>query len=59
MIIGAETGNRKGKIIPEKAWVQKIAGVCKEYGTPLFMKKSLKDIMGNDFKQESPWDDRI
>lgn len=54
-IVGAETGNRKGKIIPEKKWVDDIATVCREAGIPLFMKESLRPIMGNDFRQEFPW----
>jgi protein gp37 len=54
-IVGAETGNRKGKIIPEKAWVDDIAEACAENNVPLFMKESLREIMGPDFKQELPF----
>lgn len=55
-IVGAETGNRKGKIIPEKKWVDDIAAACREAGVPLFMKESLRAIMGDDFIQQFPWD---
>lgn len=55
-IVGAETGNRKGKIIPEKKWVDDIAAACHVAGVPLFMKESLRAIMGNDFIQQFPWD---
>ena len=56
IIIGAETGNRKGKIIPEKAWVDEIAQQAKENNIPVFMKESLRGIMGDDFRQEFPWE---
>ena len=56
MIVGAETGNRKGKIVPEKEWVNEIIQGCHENGTPIFMKESLREIMGDDFRQEFPWE---
>ena len=55
VIVGAETGNRKGKISPQKVWVEHIAQTCKASGIPLFMKDSLRELMGDDFKQEFPW----
>ena len=55
VIIGAETGRRPGKTIPEKAWIEEIAQACKDNGTPVFMKESLRGIMGRDFRQEFPW----
>lgn len=55
IIIGAETGNRKGKVIPEKAWVEEIARQANENRIPIFMKESLRGIMGEDFRQEFPW----
>ena len=54
VIIGAETGNRKGKVIPEKEWIDNIVSGCHEAGVPVFMKNSLKDLMGDDFIQEWP-----
>lgn len=56
VIVGAETGNRKGKISPQKVWVEHIAQTCKASGIPLFMKDSLRELMGDDFKQEFPWE---
>ena len=56
VIIGAETGNRKDKIIPKKEWIQEIADICLQEGTPVFMKESLRGLMGSDFKQEFPWE---
>ncbi len=55
-IIGAETGNRKGKVIPEKDWIDMIVSRCREVETPVFMKESLREIMGDDFVQEFPWE---
>ena len=54
VIIGAETGNRKGKIVPKREWIDNIVSECKQYGIPVFMKNSLKEIMGSDFIQELP-----
>ena len=56
VIVGAETGNRKGKVIPKKEWIMEIADHCRNAGTPLFMKESLREIMGDDFVQEFPWE---
>lgn len=54
VIVGAETGNRKGKIIPKKEWIMSIAEQCKAAEVPIFMKESLKELMGEDFIQEWP-----
>ena len=54
VVIGAETGNSKNKVIPKKEWIQEIADICLQEGTPVFMKESLRDLMGDDFRQEFP-----
>ena len=56
VIVGAETGNRKGKIVPQKGWIDEIVEECKRCRTPIFMKESLRDLMGDDFRQEFPWE---
>lgn len=56
IIVGAETGNRKNKVVPRKKWVDEIARIAKKAGTPVFMKDSLHELMGSDFKQEFPWE---
>ena len=56
VIVGAETGNQKRKIIPEKGWIDEISRKCREDGVPIFMKESLRDLMGSDFRQELPWE---
>lgn len=54
VIVGAETGNRKGKVIPRREWIEDIVATCRDVGIPIFMKDSLKDLMGDDFTQEWP-----
>ena len=59
VVIGAETGNSRNKVKPEKEWVDAIVKECDNYGTPVFMKESLRELMGEDFRQEFPgggWD---
>lgn len=55
VIVGAETGRRADKVIPKKEWIDFISADCEYAGRPLFMKDSLRRIMGGDFRQEYPW----
>jgi protein gp37 len=50
LIIGAETGNRKNKIIPEKSWIEEFRHI----DIPVFMKDNLKDIVDGNLRQEFP-----
>lgn len=43
LIIGAESGNRKGKIVPKPEWVEHIAWMHEEI--PIFMKDNLRQYM--------------
>ena len=55
IIIGAETGNRKDKIIPKKEWVDNLVNCCDELHIPVFMKDSLIDIVGEyNMRREYP-----
>lgn len=54
VIIGAETGNRKNKVIPRRKWIEEIAMECEYSGIPLFMKSSLADIWGEPLIQDFP-----
>lgn len=54
VIIGAETGNRKCKVIPKREWIDSIVEQCKAANIPVFMKESLRELMGNDFIQAFP-----
>lgn len=56
IIVGAETGNRKNKVIPQKSWIDEIVSAAKKAGTPVFMKESLREIMGDGFIQQFPWE---
>lgn len=55
IIVGAESGNRKNKVVPEKSWIMELAECARKSGTPIFMKESLREIMGADFVQQFPW----
>jgi len=55
VILGAETGNRKGKVTPERHWVENAVAQCRANGQAVFMKESLRSLMGEDFVQEYPW----
>ena len=56
VIIGTETKN--GKIInpPKREWIENIVKNCRATDTSVFMKESLRGIMGDDFIQEFPWE---
>lgn len=54
VIVGAETGNRKNKVVPEKEWIESLLSECRKYNIPIFMKSSLKDIWGEPLIQEFP-----
>jgi protein gp37 len=56
VVIGAETGNRKGKIIPRYEWIAAIVEACKFWKIPVFMKNSLASIWGEPLIQEYPWE---
>ena len=44
VIIGAETGTRKGKIIPSREWIENIIYYCRINKIPVYLKDSLKEI---------------
>lgn len=48
IIIGAETGHRKDKVIPQREWIEKIVLMADEMKIPVFMKESLAPIMGKE-----------
>lgn len=53
VIIGAETGNRRGKVIPKREWIEQIVKECDEAGAAIFMKESLRGIMKENFRQDN------
>ena len=57
VIIGAETGNRKGKVTPKKEWIDKICEAADLTKMAVFMKDSLIPIVGEEnMRREFPWD---
>jgi protein gp37 len=54
IIIGAETGNRKGKIIPKKEWIEDIRKFCQDNNIPYFEKNSIQEIVNRDLIQQFP-----
>ena len=53
VIVGAETGRRKDKVVPERGWIRSIVFDCEDE-IPVFMKSSLADIWGKPLIQELP-----
>ena len=57
VIIGAETGHRKDRVIPKKEWIDHICEAAGKSDTPVFMKDSLVPIVGEEnMRREFPWD---
>lgn len=54
VIVGAETGNRKNKVIPKKEWIERLVKECRKYNIPIFMKSSLENIWKETLIQEFP-----
>lgn len=59
IIVGAETGNRKGKVVPTREWIEDVMEIARIANRPLFMKESLRELMGADFRQEFPWEEKL
>lgn len=51
VIVGAETGNRKDKIIPKKEWIEDIVEYCRRLNIPIYLKDSLKNIYPVEIKE--------
>ena len=55
VIIGAETGKRKDKIIPRREWVDNIASFCIRLGIPVFYKSSIRKLFPDLPPSQFPW----
>lgn len=56
VIVGAETGNRKDRVVPETHWLYDLQMECDETSIPMFMKESLVPIVGEEnMRREFPW----
>lgn len=55
VILGAETGSRKGKVSPPLLWIRDVVAAADRTGIPVFMKNSLRGIVPDDeFRAEFP-----
>ena len=55
IIIGAETGYRKEKVVPRKEWILKILKQCDKHKKPVFMVSNIEEIIGKDsMRKEFP-----
>jgi protein gp37 len=56
VIVGAETGNRRDRIVLERPWLQEIFRFCRTRQVPLFFKASLRHLWPAkaEFPQEYP-----
>jgi protein gp37 len=43
VIIGAETGNSKSKILPESEWIERIVRYCQACDIPVFLKDNIEE----------------
>lgn len=55
VIIGAETGKNKNKVVPKAEWIRAIVTIADDVGIPVFMKDSLIHIVGEkNMRREFP-----
>lgn len=55
IIIGAETGRKTEKVVPEAGWVRDIVREADAAGIPVFMKESLVPVVGEqDMRRDFP-----
>ena len=51
VIIGAESGQRPGKVTPKKEWIKNIVDYCKSNDIPIYLKNSLRNIYPVEIKE--------
>lgn len=56
LILGAETGSRAGRVVPEREWIAALAAAAPP--APLFMEESLRAIWGGPLVQQVPEEKR-
>lgn len=56
LILGAETGNRKERVIPKKEWITGAVEAFQSLDKPVFMKDSMKPVWGEDILTQFPWE---
>jgi len=55
IIMGAMTGPGSAEHQPSRSWIEDMVSGAKEWGTPVFMKNSLKPVWGEELITEFPW----
>ena len=53
VIIGQETGNRKGRITAKPEWISEIYKACHQAGIPVFMKDNLSGVVENLIQEDA------
>ncbi len=53
IIIGAQTGRRKDKVVPDREWIDKMVRQADKSNIPVFMKDSLIPIVGEENMRRS------
>jgi protein gp37 len=57
IVIGTETGNRKGKVVTKEQWARSLSIKGSEKGIPVFMKAKMGEILpAEEVRQELPID---
>lgn len=51
IIFGAESGNRKDRVIPKREWMEDIINHCKYRNIPVYLKDNLKEIYPVEMKE--------
>jgi protein gp37 len=54
MIIGAESGNRKGKVIPKLGWIPELLNAADKHFLPVYMKDNLQPYWYHYLRKEFP-----
>ena len=54
IIIGAETGNRKGRIEPKEEWIADLVEIARKADVPIWMKANLSPYWRDELIQEGP-----
>ncbi|GAI37317.1 unnamed protein product [marine sediment metagenome] len=51
VIVGAETGQRSGKVTPKKEWIKSLVDYCRDNDIPIYLKNSLRGIYPEEIKE--------
>lgn len=50
MIVGAETGHRKNKVVPEKDWIDSLIANARAENIPIFVKHTISERFGSSYE---------